>query len=244
MRTIIALLSLAFAANVGFGQPAVSPEFSVASVKASARVVGKDYRKPLAVGADRLSGRNVSLKDLLVEAYGMEPFQVSGPGWLDANEYDVDARADGPVAREQLRLMLRRLVTERFRMAVHTEAKEARVHALVVGKDGPKIRPGAAGGFHGDLRELARIISIQLTIPPISDPGRPSMATGPPVPVVDKTGLAGIYDLDLRLGSPGDGDMFELWQRKLQDLGLRLESQKASVEFLVVDRAEKVPVEN
>ena len=38
--------------------------------------------------------------------------------------------------------------------------------------------------------------------------------------------------------------MFELWQRKLHDLGLRLESQKASVEFLVVDRAEKVPVEN
>jgi uncharacterized protein (TIGR03435 family) len=235
MRAICGLILLAGAA---FGQAA----FPVASVKASARVLGKDYRKPIAVGEDRLTGRNVSLKDLLVEAYGMEPFGISGPGWIDENEYDVETRTDGAVSREQMRGMLQRLLAERFQIASHREEKTVKVHALVVDKNGPKLKP-AGRGPGGGLRQLARIISIQLTIPAISDPTRPSMASGPPVPVIDKTGLTGEYDLPMGL-PPGDGDMFEAWQRKLKDIGLRLESQRAEVSFLVIDRAEKVPIAN
>ena len=144
MRIRLAVTMLAILAPAVV-EPADGPEFAVASVKASARMVGKDYRKPLAVGADRLSGRNVSLKDLLVEAYGMEPFQVGGPGWLDANEYDVEARADGPVTREQMRAMLRRLVTSDSGCGRTRSRGGSGAHACG-GAGWFKIRPGAGRG--------------------------------------------------------------------------------------------------
>jgi len=237
MRILFAGLVLAGAA---FGQPV----FSVASVKASARAVGKDYREPVIVGEDRLSAHNVSLKDLVMVAYGMEPFRILGPGWIDDNEYDVEARADGPITREQMRGMLQLLLTERFQIASHREQKEIRVHAIVIDRGGFKLEPRMTKGFHADMKELARVISIQLTIPAISDPSRPSMASGPPAPVIDNTGLTGIYDFPIDLSASAGVDMFELWQRRLHEFGLRLESKKIGATFLVIDRAEKVPTAN
>jgi uncharacterized protein (TIGR03435 family) len=243
MRTIITLLLFTSGC---FGQT-----FAVASVKPSPRTVGKDARGQIAIGADRLSGRNVSLKGFIVAAYGLELFQVSGgPGWLDIDEFDIDARADGPASKEQLGMMLRALLTERFHLAAHQESKETRLYVLGVDKNGPKIHPigratGLPMGFRGDMRQLANLLSVQLSIPAIADPGRPSMASGAPVPVLDKTGLQGIYEFNIDFRPEVGVDMFLLWQRLLGDqAGLKLESQKAKTEFLVVDRAERIPVAN
>ncbi len=207
-------------------------------------MVGKDYRKPLTVEPDRLSARNASLKDLLVEAYGMEPFQISGPGWIDGNEYDVEARTDGPVTREQMRGMLQRLLAERFQLASHRQQKTVRAHMLEVDRGGFKAPPRMTKGFHADIKELVRLISVQLTIPAISDPTRPSMASGPPVPVIDNTGLTGTYDFPVDTAPEPGVDMFEVWQRRLHEVGLRLNSRQMGATFLVVDRAEKVPIAN
>jgi uncharacterized protein (TIGR03435 family) len=250
MRTLLALIFLAHAA---FGQAEGAAAFAVASVKASPRIAGRDARGRIVATGSGMSARNVSLKDLVVEAYHREPYQVSGPGWFDSNEYDIDAKADGPAGREELRAMLRRLLADRFQMKVHTEAKDARVYALVVDKNGPKIRamkegeaPAASGGgrrFHGEMREFANLLSIQLSIPPISDPTRPSIATGPPVPVIDRTGLAGVFDFGVEFQP--ESDMFVTWQRILQDqLGLKLENRREKVEYLVVDEAVRVPTAN
>ncbi|MCU1233123.1 MAG: hypothetical protein JWP63_1090 [Candidatus Solibacter sp.] len=239
MRILFAVMFLASVAHA-----ADSPAFSVASVKASARIVGKDYRKPITVGEDRVSGHNVSLKDLLIVAYGMEPFRILGPGWIDDNEYDVEARADGPITREQMRGMLQRLLTERFQIASHREPRMVKAHMLEIERSGFKALPRITKGFHVDTKELARLISIQLTIPAISDPTRPSMASGPPVPVFDNTGLTGIYDFPVDISpSPGE-DMYEVWQRRLHEVGLRLNSRQVSVTYVVIDRAEKVPTAN
>jgi uncharacterized protein (TIGR03435 family) len=63
--------------------------------------------------------------------------------------------------------------------------------------------------------------------------------------VVDKTGIEGVYDITLDLKPDPGGDPFTVWQRALQEqLGLKLESQKAPVEMLVIDHAERVPTEN
>ena len=230
-----------------------SPAFDVASVKVSQQIVGKDARQGLSIGAGKLAGRNVPLKELMVEAYHVQPFQVAGgPGWLDDAEYDIDARAGNGVGREQLRLMLRNLLIERFHLAVHHETRDLRVYALVVDKRGSKLKPAAGEevsrdprSFRGDMAQFAAMLSVQLSIPPIDDPTRPSRATGPPVPVIDKTGLEGRYDIRVDIRPELGGDMFGMWQRILQDqLGLRLESQRAPVDVVVVDRAERIPAAN
>jgi uncharacterized protein (TIGR03435 family) len=95
------------------------------------------------------------------------------------------------------------------------------------------------------MRQLADWIAVQLTIPTLDDPTRPGRASGSPVPVLDKTGLPGIYDIGLDIRPERGADMFTLWQRFLQDkLGLRLESRRSAVDVLVVEDEEKVPTAN
>src|SRR5437016_11183131 len=202
MRAIIIFGCLALLTCGSFGQT-----FGVAVVKPSSHMAGKDARGHIATGSDRLSGKNVTLKELIAEAYHVELYQVSGgPDWLDSAEFDIEAKADVPAGNPQLRLMLAALLKERFHLALHRDTKELRVYALGMDKNGPKIHPAKNGdsgaaklfdgrSFHGNLHQLARVLSIQLSIPALSDPGRPSIASGSPVPVVDETGLEGIFDI-------------------------------------------------
>src|ERR1700693_5642664 len=129
------LLGLALVASGAFAQT-----FDVASVKPSAHPAGKDYRGAVVLAADRVTAHNVSLKNLIVEAYHAQPFQVTGGrGWLDWDEFDLDARAGAPVSKEDLRAMLAALLAERFHLALHQDSKEMRVYALSVDKGGPKL---------------------------------------------------------------------------------------------------------
>jgi uncharacterized protein (TIGR03435 family) len=229
--------------------------FAVASVKRSQQVMGKDARGEVRILPNRLYGRNMTLKSLIADANHLQRYQVSGgPNWLDSEEYDIDARADSAATREQLERMLRGLLAERFRLSVHNETKELRTFALVVDRGGPRIhaivddeKASGSGGqrFHGELRHLADLLSIQLSIPAIQDPTRPAVASAARAPVLDKTGLTGTYDFAFDLRPDPGGDMFTAWQRVLQDqLGLKLESRKLPFDVLVVDHAERIPTAN
>lgn len=223
--------------------------FAIASVKLSATTVGPDYANQLAIGPARITGSHVTLKRLIGEAYGVRPFQISGPGWLGSVEYELDARTEAPATPEELRRKLQGLLQERFGLILHREKTERRVYELVVAKNGPKIKPArdgdARGDFHGDLQQFADLLSVQLSIPTVNDPTKPAVASGPPVPVLNQTGLTDIYDIKLDIRPEPGADMFLLWQRVLQEkLGLQLENRKAGVETLLVDRAEKTPSAN
>jgi uncharacterized protein (TIGR03435 family) len=186
----------------------------------------------------------VTLRSLIVEAYELRAHQViGGPGWLDLSEYDIEAKAGSPSTKQQLRQMLRSLLAERFLLLLHRERKELQVYELVTDKNGPKVQAAKDGE---SMRQLADWISVQLTIPALSDdPAKPSIASGPLVPVLDKTGLEGLYDIHPDLKPEPGLDSFTLWQRFLQDrLGLKLESRKSMVEVLVVDSAERSPTSN
>ena len=255
MRGKVVLWLLVLFTGGSFGQGAASLQFAVASVRPSRRVAGRDSRGQIVTGVDKVSARNVSLMDLMVEAYRLERYRVSGgPGWLDSDEFDVEAKADGPAGKDRLRLMLQTLLSDRFQLAVHRETKEIRAYALVVDKNGPKIHPRKEGEssteagereFHGDLRQFANLLSIQLSIPAVTDPSKPAMATGSPVPVLDGTGLEGTYDIGVDFRPEPGGDMFTRWQAFLQErLGLKLERRKTGTEFLVIDRAQRTPIEN
>jgi uncharacterized protein (TIGR03435 family) len=255
MRAQSFLIYVALSSSVAVGQVSTTaPAFDVASVKPSQHVVGPDYNNQLTYSPTGMTARNVTLKRLLAEAYRLQMNQVLGPGWLDRNEYDVDAKATGAATREQMALMLRSLVAERFKLTQHSEMREMRVYELVVGKSGSKIRPMSDGEtataragfhFHGDLRQFADLLAVQLSIPAPANPAEPARASASPIPVLDKTALPGIFDFSVDIHPELGTDMFTSWQRALEDqLGLKIESRKGNVAVLVVDEAAPIPTEN
>jgi len=218
--------------------------FPVASVKPSQKIVGKDWGDRITFNPNGFTGRNVTLKTLIVEAYHLQPFQVTGgPNWLDTAEYEVDARTGESAGRDEVRLMLRTLLADRFVLALHRESKEMKVYELVVDKSGAKIQ--AARGDGTTMQQFANLLAVKLTIPVMDDPGKPGMARGTQTPVLDKTGLRGVYNIPADIRPEPGSDMFTLWQRVLREqLGLKLQSAKSQVEVLVVDHAERTPSAN
>lgn len=165
------------------------------------------------------------------------------------DRYDIAAKAEGdePRTRPEFRRMLQSLLADRFQLRFHREMRELPVYFLVVGRNGPAFRetpPGASrrtnhgvdGGKQTLDLSLATMESLAAEIHSYFFVDRP---------VLDKTGLTGLYDIRLaatpefrlRDGSePGDVDIFKAVQSQL---GLKLESRKADVEVLVVDQIEK-----
>ncbi len=255
MRTLSILISFALSSAVAVGQaPATVPAFDVASVKPSQHLVGPDYNNQLSYSPTGIIARNVTLKRLVAEAYQLQLNQVLGPSWLDKNEYDIEARSAGAGTREQHGVMLRSLVAQRFKLTQHSETREMRVYELVIGKSGPKIHPIGGGEnptaqtgfhFHGDLRQFADLLTVQLSIPAADNPAEPARASASPTLVLDKTELPGIFDFSVDIHPELGTDMFATWQRALEDqLGLRIEGRKGNVTVLVVDKAERIPTEN
>ncbi|MGD0889838.1 MAG: TIGR03435 family protein [Acidobacteriaceae bacterium] len=86
----------------------------------------------------------MSLKELIVAAYKVKPYQVTCPDWLATEHYDIVARLPEGSNKEDAAAMLKALLAERFKLQAHTEAQERPVLALVVGKGGPKLKDSPA----------------------------------------------------------------------------------------------------
>ncbi len=248
------------ACSAAFGQSiAALPQFDVAQLKPSKSAAGRVGGDRVIIGPGGFTGTGVTLKRLIFEAYDLPYYRIfGGPAWVDSEEYDVEAKAGSRASRDQLRAMLQTLLTDRFKLTLHRENKELRVYALTVTKDGPKLHPLREGErssnpqlidgirhFRCDLTEFANLLSLQLNMPLIDDPSTPARSSGVPIPVLDNTGVKGIYDIGVDVKTDPSGDTFIAWQRALQEqLGLKLEAKKAPVEVLVIDRAEKVVAQN
>jgi uncharacterized protein (TIGR03435 family) len=122
-----------------------SPAFEVASVKPAAPIVGNRVMVGMRGGPGssdpgQITYNNVTVKNLLMNAYGVKGFQISGPGWLDSERYDIVAKVPRGATKEQFMVMLQNLLTERFKLTLHRERKDLPMYALVVGKNGPKMK--------------------------------------------------------------------------------------------------------
>lgn len=251
---ILSPLSVLLLILPAVAQTSSTPGFEVASVKPSQHLVGPDYNNQIAISPSAFTAHNATLRRLIAEAYDLQLRQISGPAWLDQNEYDVDARTSKPVDRNAISPMLRGLLAERFHFQRHTTTREMRVYALIVGRSGPKIHPATgakaantAGGFHfqGDMRRFADFLAVQFSIPVADNPAEPARAGGPMLPVLDKTGLAGAYDFAVDIRPEPGLDSFTLWRRALREqLGLDVESRRERIEILVVDEAARIPTAN
>ncbi|HXS75828.1 MAG TPA: TIGR03435 family protein [Terracidiphilus sp.] len=252
---LLPTLSMLCATQIAVAQTS-QHAFEVASVRPSQHEVGPDYNNQIAYSGDRFTGKNVTLKRLVAESWHCEMSQVTGPPWIDRNEYDVEARMPAGTQHDQIRLMLRTFLSERFHLKEHIGKRLGRIYELKVGKSGAKIQPVGSGTtnadagsgfhFHGDMRQFADLLAVQFSIPAASDPSTPVRAGGRMIPVVDKTGLEGVYDFNVDQRPELGTDAFTGWKRVLEDqLGLDIvQNGKADILVVTVDGADKVPTAN
>ena len=137
----LAAFAIFLLASVAYAQ-----SFEVASIKPHPGEV--TISADPAVRGSRVIGTASTLLDMITNAYGVRYDQVSGaPNWAGSDHYDVDAKAPGdtPPTAGQARLMMQALLAERFQLKLHRETRQVPVYALVVDKDGPKLKAGAVG---------------------------------------------------------------------------------------------------
>jgi uncharacterized protein (TIGR03435 family) len=226
--------------------------FDVASVKPNRAGIGENApREKITASPGSLTMQNVSLQTCIKWAYGLRDFQISGPGWLSSERYDIAAKASGPATEQELRLMLRALLADRFKLKTRTETKEKPVYALVVAKNGPKLHRSldddpSFGPVGGEL------VFRNFSMPDLADrlSSRPFKLD---LPVLDRTGLDGRFDFALKLANGPDElkhtlegmeqgpSIFVYFQ---DQLGLKLESRKGPIEMLILDSGEKIPAAN
>lgn len=234
-----------------------NPSFEVATIKLSPP---DDQRLPtIQIQNRRLLTWDKSVMNLITYAYSTNPAEVvNGPDWLDT-KYDIVGQPDGEgqPSQQQWHIMMQKLLAARFKLSFHREKREVAVYALVVTKNGAKLAasPGdpkgppnlampGRGRFRGRNATMAEFAGeLQAVLDR---------------PVVDRTGISGRYDVALnwtvddfqsqRLSafpSPVDRttEVPDLFTAIQEQLGLRLESTKGTIDVMVIDRIER-PSEN
>lgn len=192
----------------------------------------------------RFSAQNIPLKQLLAYAYRVKEFQISGPDWLGSSRYDINANVPEGTSPEQVWAMLRSLLEERLNISTHRSTQEMNVYNMVVSRGGPKFRPTEPG----EQDKFAFPYSDASYLLLAGDVARWGEVLSPAAgrPVLDKTGLPpGNYRVMLAYyRGEGRSDTPELFTAIPEQLGLRLEPARESVDIVVIDRAEKIPAEN
>jgi bla regulator protein blaR1 len=174
---------------------------------------------------DGLTATGLTVKFLIGFAYDVKDFQISGgPGWIDSEHYDIEAKIDDATAEalkklpldqmlEQRRIMLRSLLADRFKLKVTESSKELPIYALVVAKNGPKLTKSTAGSSPEGPRRMMRFGLGELSGTATMGLLAEQISRQVDREVVDKTGLQGDYDFTLHFaperpmpmpGGPGD----------------------------------------
>ncbi len=207
---------------------------------------GAHHRRILRRGG-RFVATNVSPKLLLVRGFGVVPAQIEGPEWLDADRYDVTAKADTSkeLSPDELRPMLLKLLEERFALRYHRETKTLPVYSLTVAKTGMKMAEhtaadGPSTQFRNQSGKLILTARKQST-------AHLTLLLGQRLDraVIDNTGLTGEYDLTLEWAADetADSSVPSIFTALQEQLGLKLESTRGPVEVVVIDHVER-PSEN
>jgi uncharacterized protein (TIGR03435 family) len=220
--------------------------------------------------SSRFEATNLPIKSLLQIAYGFDAPVVGAPDWVSDTFYDIkgrsdeaaDARLAGLTANEvrlEKRNAIRVLLAERLDLKTHLETRNTLIYNLVVGKDGVKMQvvPPAPPAANGEAPPPRPPLDVQAHG---SQHGLEFVGSNTPIrgltgvlssmveaPVIDKTGLTGIYNYTLQIGrewSERDPDSWpSIFTAVQEQLGLKLEPVHESVPNLVVDHITK-PTEN
>jgi uncharacterized protein (TIGR03435 family) len=311
-----------------------SDTFDVASVKVAAQPAGRGgpggpggpgggrggrgaIGGPGTNDPTRIQFQAATLKSLLVYAYGLKSYQITGPTFLDSERYDIEGRIAPGASKDQVAVMVQNLLAKRFNLKLHRASKELPQFTMILARAGPKLKvsapvdpeqqpqddgppagpppnmprggltfdsdgfpvfpgggmPGGPGRGRGGLGLMmapgnrARIMGTQATVADLAARLTELLSR----PVTDATGLTPKYDikltfstegLNIAMGGPGGPGMpgggpggpdgmqpqgdppADLFSAIQSQLGLRLAPKKGSVDLLIIDYADKVPVEN
>jgi uncharacterized protein (TIGR03435 family) len=201
------------------------------------------------------TAKAIDMKYLLEWAYGIPPAQHSGgPSWLDTQRYDILAKAPADSTDHQIKLMVRTLLAERFRLKFHTEEKELPVILVCLGKNEPKLRPAK----EGEVRSLKvvpqmgpdqkpnsfHVVATRFSLEQLND----TFARHLGRVIVDQTGLKGEFDFAFDMTPdeerPNPLDPAIVIGALRDQLGFTVKSQKAPVNIYVIDSIEPVPAGN
>jgi uncharacterized protein (TIGR03435 family) len=278
---LLPVLTLGALVSIAQGQQPAGPTFEVATVK-PIKASDAMNRISIQPGG-RLIFSNITLKQLIGTSHQRVGFDsrevIGGPDWVDSDRWEVMAQAKGDLVGTDgfpgpAFAMLRNLLAERFRLQVHEEKRERSVYLLEFARaerrPGTRLRPSST--------DCAAIMRDEVQgKPPVVQPGqmRPCSVGIPPGqlrasavtmsalsgvlstfvgrPVVDRTGLAGVFDIELEFSPesrasflppepgapPPTGDGPSLFTALQEQLGLKLSAGLATVDVLVIDRAER-----
>jgi uncharacterized protein (TIGR03435 family) len=241
-------------------QSAATPSFDVASIRENTSHDQHTHNSIYNTWSNsRFTATNVPLKMLLQFSFDIPESRILGlPTWVDSTTFDIEAKSDASVdeqmgklapdqARQQKLAMLQALLAERFKLVTHTETRELPIFNLVVAKGGPNFKPSDKNGTTIDSGNMR--IHVQGGDDTIELLARElSQAVGRIV--IDKTGIAGRYDLTLRWtpdsvptpmlnGAPDPNPPPDIFTAVQEQLGLKLEPAKGAVPVLVIDHIER-----
>ena len=286
-KSVALAAALALIAGISHAQSPATARFEVASIKANR--TGAPFRMgPVMQPGGRVVATNLTLRDLIRAAYGIEDNQLVGdPGWVDAAQFDVEARGPADMTREQGQAMLRELLADRFKLVTHPETRQLPIYRLVMARrdrsPGPQLKasgpecapivppagipppPPPPAGPGGGGTPLTAARGLPRRCGTMMHPGGMSsravtmdalasmLAYSVERPIVNETGLAGEFDVDLTyspdLGAaasptaPPASNAPSLFTALEEQLGLKLESARGPVYVVVIDRVER-PAEN
>jgi uncharacterized protein (TIGR03435 family) len=232
---------IVFAALIGLpGLGQQTPAFEAATVKPAAPDGHTETRR---YPGGRFTATSITLKALIQRAWDVKDFQITGgPGWVNAELFDVTAKAptSGVINGPELDQMIQSMLRERFHLEIHRETKDMPIYSLLVAKSGPKLTPTTAT-MQTWSRGNGSLVGTKVPMDMLAADLLESQLRRV---VVDHTEIPGEFDIQLKW-TPDNAEEagVSLFTAIQEQLGLRLESTHGPVEMLVIDRAEQ-PSEN
>lgn len=233
-------------------QAATPPTFDVASIHPHTPLPHEHNQIWSSASDGNFRTSNISLKALIQYAFNMPQSRiVDAPSWTSSQFFDIEAKSIDDTLNQRLHdlpsaqakpiklAMIQSLLADRFGLKIHREQRVLPIYELVVTKSGSKLTPAKSGGLtinHWDNRYSAQGITMPMVAQDLArDAGRV---------IIDKTGLTGRFDVDIRWQPDDeppaqlngqDAGLPSLFTALQEQLGLRLEPAKGPVEVLVID---------